>query len=47
MEILIVLEVPPPSRFIAQEIHYQAPELRDYLVNYPSDISRNNIQDIA
>ena len=32
--------------FIAQEVHYQAPELRDYVMAYAHDISVNNIQDI-
>ena len=31
---------------IAQEVHYQAPELRDYVISYPHDISVNDIQDI-
>ena len=31
---------------IAQEVHYQAPELRDYVINYAIDISVNDIQDI-
>ena len=36
----------PRAGLIAQEVHYQAPELRDYVMGYPSDISVNMIQDI-
>jgi len=36
----------PTAGLIAQEVHYQAPELRDYVMGYPSDISVNMIQDI-
>lgn len=31
---------------VAQEVHYQAPELRDYVMAYAHDISVNDIQDI-
>lgn len=39
-------ETHPHAGLIAQEVHYQAPELRDYVISYPKDISLNDIQDI-
>ena len=39
-------ETNPECGLIAQEVHYQAPELRKYVVSYPHDISMNNIQEI-
>lgn len=36
----------PECGLIAQEVHYQAPELRNYVVSYPHDISMNDIQEI-
>ena len=36
----------PEAGLIAQEVHYQAPELRKYIISYPYDISINDIQDI-
>ena len=39
-------ETNPECGLIAQEVHYQAPELRKYVVSYPHDINMNNIQEI-